>query len=598
MNAKGNETDIRMLSRLMLRLLPAQVLLSAAGSVNGIVSGVFASNFIGTDAMSAVGIYAPLNLLITSVSMILVGGSVIICGKLLGKGTGEKMQEVFSMDLAWSLLIALILTAIFIPAALFDLTGILTSDTAVRDVFNRYLLGQAPGLFPLLAGNTLAAFLSMENRAKRTYAASFIYIVSNVALNFLFVARLGMGAFGLALASSLGAWGFLLVQAVAFLKKGSVLRLSFRKGSASLGRDIFRVGLPGAASNVYQSARGLIVNRLIEAFVGSIGISAFAASDTLMRIFWALPVGMLAVSRMMISISAGEEDRRSLADIMRVMARRYLPIMCAVSALIVACAGPFAGIFYSDASSEVYVMTVWGFRILPLCMPLSVIYMHFACWYQVSGKSFPVHLLALLDGVVCVAGFTAMLIGRFGMNSVYIANVLNGVVTTLVIAAYSCIKNGRLPRGMEEMMVMEEGFGAPEERRLDISVDDMDEVLTVSRRLQQFCLERGVDERRSFLAALCMEEMAGNIVSHGFTKDEKKHSIEIRAVIKDDDVILRIRDDCVPFDPYERSRIFDGDDVLKNIGIRLVYKAATEVTYNNILGLNVLTVRLREPPAK
>ena len=112
MSRKGRETDIRMLSKLMLRLLPAQVLLSAAGSVNGIVSGIFASNFIGTGAMSAVGIYAPLNLLITSVSMILVGGSVIICGKLLGKGTGEKMQDIFSTDLTWSLLIALVLTAI------------------------------------------------------------------------------------------------------------------------------------------------------------------------------------------------------------------------------------------------------------------------------------------------------------------------------------------------------------------------------------------------------------------------------------------------------------------------------------------------------
>lgn len=592
MSRKGRETDIRMLSKLMLRLLPAQVLLSAAGSVNGIVSGIFASNFIGTGAMSAVGIYAPLNLLITSVSMILVGGSVIICGKLLGKGTGEKMQDIFSTDLTWSLLIALVLTAIFIPAALFDLTGALTSDTAVRSVFNRYLLGQAAGLFPLVAGNTLAAFLSMENRAKRTYAASFTYIVSNVALNFLFVVRLGMGAFGLALASSLGAWGFLLVQAEAFLGKDSVLKLRPGRLPGNDGGEIFRVGLPGAASNVYQSARGIIVNRLIELFVGSIGISAFAASDTLLRIFWAIPAGMLAVSRMMISISAGEEDRRSLADIMRVMSRRYLPMMCAVSAVIILCARPFAGIFYSDVSSEVYMMTVWGFRILPLCMPLSVIYLHFACWYQVTGRSFMVHFLAVLDGVVCVAGFTALLIPRLGMNSVYIANVLNGVVTTAVIFGYCCVRKKRLPRDMEDLMVIEESFGAPDDMRLDISVDDMEEVLTVSKRLQQFCLDRGVDEKRSFIAALCMEEMAGNIVSHGFTKDEKRHSIEIRTVIKDDDVILRIRDDCIPFDPYERSSIFDGDDVLKNIGIRLVYAAASEVSYNNILGLNVLTIRI------
>ena len=89
-----------------------------------------------------------------------------------------------------------------------------------------------------------------------------------------------------------------------------------------------------------------------------------------------------------------------------------------------------------------------------------------------------------------------------------------------------------------------------------------------------------------------MEEMAGNIVEHGFEKDRKSHSVDIRVVHKDNDVILRIKDDCVPFDPGERMRMAEGDDVTENIGIRLVFRAAQEVQYQNILGLNVLTIRL------
>lgn len=73
-------SNLKTLSRLMLRLLPVQILLSAVGAVNGIVSSFFANNFVGVDAMSAVGLYGPIGMLGSTISTILVGGSVILCG--------------------------------------------------------------------------------------------------------------------------------------------------------------------------------------------------------------------------------------------------------------------------------------------------------------------------------------------------------------------------------------------------------------------------------------------------------------------------------------------------------------------------------------
>lgn len=72
----------------------------------------------------------------------------------------------------------------------------------------------------------------------------------------------------------------------------------------------------------------------------------------------------------------------------------------------------------------------------------------------------------------------------------------------------------------------------------------------------------------------------------------ERHSIDIRVVHKDDDIILRIRDDCVPFNPRERKALTDPNDILKNAGIRIVYQIAKSVDYQNLLGLNVLTIRI------
>ena len=571
--------NMKMVSKLLFRLLPVQILLGAVGAVNGIVSSFFASNFVGIEAMSAVGLYSPIGMLISTLSTVLVGGSTILCGTYMGKNEHEKVQNVFSLNLILSVLLSAVFIAAYLALGFFDLTGFLTGDAAVRKLFNAFLLGQAVGILPQMLGSSCAAFLSLENKRQQTLIATVSYIVANVLLNFLFVQLLHLEALGLALANGLGMWVFLGVQARVFLSGKSIFRIAWGSPSWGEAGQIVLVGLPGAASYLYQTARGLIVNKLLEVFVGSVGISAFATANNLLGLAWAIPGGMLAVSRMVISVSVGEEDRQTLTDVMRVMFRRFLPLMGCVSLAVILCAVPLTRIFYQDPLESVLGMTARGFRILPLSMPLSIICMHFTCYGQASGKQGLVHLLALL-------------IPYWGIRAAYVANVLNGVVTTLVIIGYAWLKNRRFPRNMEELMVIPEGFGVPAEERMDLSVKSVEDVVVVAREIQRFCLERGVSPRSAYLAGLSMEEMAGNVVEHGFTKDRKSHTADLRVVHKGEDVILRIKDDCVPFDPQERRAMTAPDDPAKNVGIRLVYEIARDVQYQNILGLNVLTIRI------
>ncbi len=588
---KGN---MQMITKLVFRLLWIQILLAMVGSIDEIISSYFASNYVGIDAMSAVGLYNPINMLMGSCGTVLAGGSAILCGKYLGANRHEDMQNVFSLDL----LLTTIVAGVFIFALAFmglsGQTGFLVRDPAVQPYFNRYLLGQAIGIFPQMLSTQLPVFLSIENKGKRSLIAGFIFVVTNFILNLVFVKTMHLESFGIALSSSIGMWVIMLAEIQYFFSGSSSLKVSLHPTSVvKEGGKILAIGFPGAASNIYQTIRGLIVNGLLSTYVGSMGISAFAGANNVMGIFWAIPGGMLAVSRLLISVSAGEEDRQTLSDIIRIMFTRYLPIMLGVDLLIILAAPYLTMIFFRDPSVPVYGMMVDGLRILPLCMCFSIICMHFTCLGQTFGKQGFVNILALLDGVVCVAGFSFLLIAvfRIGIKGVYIANVLNGVVTTLYILGYAWMKNRRFPKDLEELMVLPDSFGVTEEERIDVSVRTMDDVVTVSDQIQTFCRERGIDEKRSYLAGLAMEEMAGNVVAHGFRKDAKKHSIDIRVVHKDERVILRIKDDCVPFDPKERRQLLEGD-ILKNIGIRMIYDLVKDIDYQNMLGLNVLTMTI------
>ncbi len=96
---KEQTSDRQLITKLIFRLLPVQILLCLIGAVNGIVSSLFASNFVGVDAMSAVGLYAPVAMFIGAVSTMITGGAAILCGKHMGRNQPEKTQQIFSVSI-------------------------------------------------------------------------------------------------------------------------------------------------------------------------------------------------------------------------------------------------------------------------------------------------------------------------------------------------------------------------------------------------------------------------------------------------------------------------------------------------------------------
>lgn len=215
--AKLQKNSNSMMTKLLFRLLPVQILLALIGSVNGFISSIFAGNFIGETAMNAVGLYAPINQLLSSITGMLLTGSTILCGKHMGENEIKKMRGVFSLDMILTTCISIVAIMVIVIMAVFNLTGLMTGDGEAREILNIYMLGQAIGVFPLLMGGQLSSFLSLENKVQRTTIASIVYIIVNLVFNYLFIQVLQMGAFGLALASSLGMWVFLLIQAQYFL---------------------------------------------------------------------------------------------------------------------------------------------------------------------------------------------------------------------------------------------------------------------------------------------------------------------------------------------------------------------------------------------
>lgn len=157
---------------------------------------------------------------------------------------------------------------------------------------------------------------------------------------------------------------------------------------------------------------------------------------------------------------------------------------------------------------------------------------------------------------------------------------------------FASVHNGKPVRNLDELLMMPEDFGVSRENRLDCSVDTREKAVIASEQEHIFCRSKGLEERTSYLYALFLEEITCNIIEHGFIMDAGKNSVDIRVVYKPDEVILRVRDNCVPFNPEEQMKMSSPEDAIDDLGILTVYSMAREITYQNILGLNVLTVKV------
>ena len=75
-------------------------------------------------------------------------------------------------------------------------------------------------------------------------------------------------------------------------------------------------------------------------------------------------------------------------------------------------------------------------------------------------------------------------------------------------------------------------------------------------------------------------------------RPEKHNTIDVRILKKDNDYILRFRDDCEIFDPVKQLQLYDKNVPLHHMGLRMAIASARSVQYTTILKLNNLVLRV------
>ena len=203
------------------------------------VDGLFVSNLIGTDALSAINLTAPVIQLVTAVStMLATGGSAVIMKKM-GEQKTDEAKEDFTFLIIVNVIVGLVMCAAGYLAMDFIFAGMNLSP-AVEGYCVEYLSRYLIFTVPILLMNNFTLYMIASEKAVLSLVCSVTGGILNMALDYVFIAGLDMGIGGAAVATGLGYSVTAVAGLFVFSRKKSLLH--FKK-------PVFRIRVLGSAAS-------------------------------------------------------------------------------------------------------------------------------------------------------------------------------------------------------------------------------------------------------------------------------------------------------------------------------------------------------------
>ncbi len=576
-----------MIRKLLRQMLSAQILSALTVSLCLLIDSIMISRFLGEDAIAAYGLSNPLLLAIGAIGTLLAAGIQVVCSRALGRGSQEEANAGYSSAVAAAGIISAAFAAFVILLAPLQarLMGA-GSRGALFENTRDYLVGFSIGAPGSMGALVLVPFLQMAGRSGLLIAAVGVMTATDVVLDLLNVFVFHGGMFGMGLASSLSYYAAMVVAGFYFLSRKSVFRFSRKAVTKRKILELFRCGIPTGVNMLAAVVEVYLMNRLLSMLDGKAALAAYTVIQSVGNSANCITTGIGGVSLTLCGIFFHEEDRTSLRETVKMLCARSVILGLCAGALLLVFAPALIGLFISEPG-KTQDMAVLGLRLfaaglIPCCVNNAL---KFA--YQGTGRILLSEAYSVAEASVFPV-FAAFLFSRFmGTSGAWLYFAVGELITLLGAGLLIRKISGKKPWEGGAFLLLRKDFGVTEEKTMEKNITCMEEVTAAAEATERFCMARGQDERISSHIALCIEEMAGNVVRHGF-QDGKPHHLSVRILDKGDRWVLRFRDDCRAFDPVHYVRAEDDG----TLGIRLVMALAEDAHYTYSMNLNNLALKL------
>ena len=583
-----------MIRKIFRQMLVTQILSAMTVMLCMLVDSMMIGRFLGVDSMTAYGLANPVLLIFAAYGAMLSAGIQVMCGKTMGAGDREETNACFSASAILALGVALlgtILVLLFVsPLCILLGAGRAGADNPVFFLTKDYLTGFIVGAPAFIVAQIMVPFLQISGNRVRLALAVMLMTLSDIAFDLLNVFVFRGGMLGMGLASSLSYYLALFVGLAYFFRKDCMFKLKLRSVTRKICGSLMKYGVPTVINALAMVVLVFTLNKILLSVGGNLAVASYSVISTVGNICYCFGSGVASVALLLSSIFYSDEDRTAIHTLVRTQTYYAVVLDGLLIVAVLLLAPVLVGLFLNDPMAR--TMTVRGLRLFSFSLLPCSLNTTFKNYYQGVDRMRLTEFISLLQNMTFPV-LTALVLSRFwGTTGVWLSFLGGELLTMTVIWIVVWYRNKRIVPLTEVFALLPADFGVRDEDRIEMTIRSKEDVLDVLQRTAAFCRSHGENARNSALIPLCVEEMVNNILEHGFKPGRKHQSVDVRVLIKGDSRIIRIRDNCVNFDPVEYLKLHETDDPAAHIGIRMVMKMVKSANYVNSLGLNNLTLVL------
>ncbi len=419
----------------LLQFVLSPVLMMICTSLYSIVDGFFVSNYVGKTPFAAVNLVMPVCMALGAIgTMIGTGGSAVV-SQALGEGKKEKANQYFSMLVYFAVVLSIVLSLIgFVFAepisVLLGAEGELLQNCVV---YSRLLYF---ALTPFVLQNIFQSFFVTAEKPSLSLKVSVAAGVTNVVLDYLFIAVFRWGIAGAALATGIGQLVGGIIPLVYFLRKNdSLLHLTKAMPDRRILLKTFGNGSSEMVTNLSTSLINILYNFQLMKLAGENGVAAYGIIMYVNFVFMAIFFGYSIGSAPVIGYHYGAGNYRELRNLygksLVLMGGSGLLLTLLAELLTV----PLVAVFASY-DAELFAMTCHGFRLYAIAFAVMGINVWGSAFFTALGSGLISAVISFMRTLVFQIIVITILPVLMGIDGIWLAIAVAEFLALLVTVIF------------------------------------------------------------------------------------------------------------------------------------------------------------------
>jgi MATE family, multidrug efflux pump len=390
-------------------------------AVYNIVDRIFVGRYVGSDGLSALTTVFPIMLVFMAFALLLgIGGSSFFSITL-----GEKKEQKAAKILGNTFSLVLILISSFAAVSLIFINPILKilgASVNILPMANEYAVIILAGAVINGTAFTMNAFIRSEGSAHTAMYTMLIGGITNIILDYYFIAVLGMGIKGAALAT-------VIAQSISacwvisyFTGKRAHIRLKIK--NFSIERDIvkriFILGSPIFTMHIASSLINGMLNNQLQRYGGDTALSVMGIVFSIMTLIIMPVFGINQGSMPITGYNYGAKKYKRVIHTVLLAAAAATVIM--TTGFIVTRIFPEELIkLFGKKNTELLEPGIAAIKIFFMMLPLIGFQVVASGYFQATGKPGKAMLMTLSRQVIFLIPFVIIFPLIWGLNGVWIS---------------------------------------------------------------------------------------------------------------------------------------------------------------------------------